>query len=531
MKTEKRVIIYSRVSTTDQADHGYSLADQELRLEQFCKIRGYEIVLKIREDASAKTFDRPQFKIIEEYIKHSKGAVNLLLVVKWDRFSRNATDALGMIRTLLQFGIQVDAAEQPIDLTVPEQKILLAFYVSAPEVENDRRSMNTINGMRKANLEGRHLGHAPRGYMNARDNSGKPVILPDENSKFIKEAFELFSTGLYSQKEVLKELRAKGFKCSKSQFSDFLKNRIYTGKIFVKTYANEPEQWVNGLHQPIISEDLFFQVQEIITGRSAKTKKNKSKQLDENLPLRGFLECSYCGGKLTGSASRGNGGRYYYYHCNICSQERIRAEVVNAQLETMLGDIQITPVVKKLYCAMIKDLLKGDDADRVMKQRKREEEIIKQKERINKLTDLLADNQISSQDYLQAKNRYEDSIKNLNLEKNQMEFVETNFNEYLKWGFCLMEHIQEHYQKAKIEVKQQIISSIYPENMFFSNGELRTKRINELIVLFSTASKGLKKNKNGQHENFSKLSDNVPGTGIEPVQPQRPQDFKSFDFY
>ena len=32
------------------------------------------------------------------------------------------------------------AIEQPLDLTIPENKIMLAFYIAAPEVENDRRS-------------------------------------------------------------------------------------------------------------------------------------------------------------------------------------------------------------------------------------------------------------------------------------------------------------------------------------------------------------------------------------------------------
>src|ERR1017187_3880716 len=108
MKKEKKVILYCRVSTTEQADHGYSLADQELRLEQYCKHKGYEIALQVREDASAKTFERPQFKRVLDYIKKNKGTVDQLLVVKWDRFSRNATDALGMIRTLLSYGVKVD---------------------------------------------------------------------------------------------------------------------------------------------------------------------------------------------------------------------------------------------------------------------------------------------------------------------------------------------------------------------------------------------------------------------------------------
>lgn len=59
-----------------------------------------------------------------------------------------------MISTLNKIGIEPQAVEQPLDLTIPENKIMLAFYLSAPEVENDRRSLNTIGGMRRAKKKG-----------------------------------------------------------------------------------------------------------------------------------------------------------------------------------------------------------------------------------------------------------------------------------------------------------------------------------------------------------------------------------------
>ena len=95
----KKAIIYTRVSTDEQANHGYSLNDQKSRLEKYCEIKEHEIVQAVKEDYSAKTFDRPEFRKLLDYIKANKGRVDLLLVLKWDRFSRNATDALNMIRT------------------------------------------------------------------------------------------------------------------------------------------------------------------------------------------------------------------------------------------------------------------------------------------------------------------------------------------------------------------------------------------------------------------------------------------------
>lgn len=81
---------------------------------------------------------------------------------------------------LARTGIEVNAIEQPLDLRIPENKIMLAFYLAAPEAENDRRAMNTINGIRKNKRLGRWIGVAPKGYKNARDGMDKPIIVKSE---------------------------------------------------------------------------------------------------------------------------------------------------------------------------------------------------------------------------------------------------------------------------------------------------------------------------------------------------------------
>ncbi|MCF0048942.1 recombinase family protein [Dyadobacter sp. LJ53] len=65
---------------------------------------------------------------------------------KWDRFSRNAGDAYQMINMLRKPGAEPQAIEQPLDLSVPENKMMLAFYLAAPEVENDRRALDVFHG-------------------------------------------------------------------------------------------------------------------------------------------------------------------------------------------------------------------------------------------------------------------------------------------------------------------------------------------------------------------------------------------------
>jgi len=54
--------------------------------------------------------------------------------------------------------------------------MLLPFYLTAPEVENDRRALNVIHGMRRTRKEGRYMGSATIGNINKTDDTGIKYI-------------------------------------------------------------------------------------------------------------------------------------------------------------------------------------------------------------------------------------------------------------------------------------------------------------------------------------------------------------------
>ena len=173
----KKAALMARVSSDEQAK-GYSLDVQLDSLTKYCE-RNNLIVSKVfKEDHSAKTFDRPEFISFLKYLKKNKGSIDLLLFTSWDRFSRNAMEAYRMIDELKKYGVQAQAIEQPIDLSIPENKLMLAVYLAIPEIDNDRRSIKTIGGIRGARKAGRITCTAPRGYSHKRDERNTPIIVP-----------------------------------------------------------------------------------------------------------------------------------------------------------------------------------------------------------------------------------------------------------------------------------------------------------------------------------------------------------------
>jgi len=143
----KTAVLMARVSSDEQAK-GYSLDIQEDKLRSYCRRENIQIIKIFREDYSAKNFKRPEFQKFLTLAKQKKTRIDFLLFTGWDRFSRNLTDSLNMIRTLKNLGIQTQAVEQPIDFSFIDNKLLLAIYLAIPEVDNARRSMKIKEGIR-----------------------------------------------------------------------------------------------------------------------------------------------------------------------------------------------------------------------------------------------------------------------------------------------------------------------------------------------------------------------------------------------
>jgi site-specific DNA recombinase len=142
--------------------------------------------------------------------------------------------------------------------------MLRAIKMAEPEMDNRRRAKNTQMGIRRTRKEGRYAcGAAPIGYVWDRSNI-KPMIKPSTAAYLVKEAFELYSTGLYSIEGVRKLLEGKGLNIGKTAFNHMLRNPIYIGKIVIPEYGEEEEQLISAIHEPIISEELFNKVQKVL---------------------------------------------------------------------------------------------------------------------------------------------------------------------------------------------------------------------------------------------------------------------------
>lgn len=511
---QKKAFLYIRVSTDEQADKGYSLKHQEERLRSYCQFQNIEVAGLYKDDHSAKTFERPAFQQMLAFMKKNKKSADLLLFTKWDRFSRNAADAYAMINTLNGLGMEPQAIEQPLDLNIPENKIMLAFYLAAPEVENDRRALNVIVGMRRAKKEGRWMGTAPKGYKNVRIDN-KPTIIPSNDAEYVQWVFNEINKGVLAPDQVRKAANKKGFEVSRSYFWSMIRNPLYCGRIFIPAYKEEEAYYVNSVHETLVSEELFYSVQDILNGKKRPTVA-ATKQNDE-LPLRGFLICSKCGGKLTGSASKGKYQRYFYYHCQPGCKERFRADDANDKLVAKLQEIPSKKEALKLYRLILEKELKKSSKENAGDKQKVIAEISKNKERIDNAQKLMLDGQLDITEYRSIKNKYEAVIKELEAEIKPQAAKPADYKQYLDFGFNLLQNIDGVYVSGNTQLKSQILSSILAEKLVFEEKSYRTLVYHEALALILNSSKALGENKKGQTVSKNNLSSLVVPTRIELV--------------
>ncbi len=514
----RKAIIYTRVSTDDQADKGYSLQDQKAKLEDYCRKKDIEILKHFQEDYSAKDFNRPVFHQLLHYVKQNKGKIHYLLFVRWDRFSRNTADSYAMINSLRKLMIEPQATEQPLNPESPENKLLMSFYLTVPEVENDRRSLNTTMGMRRAMKEGRYPRRAPKGYINSRDADNKPIIVVDKKKgEILEEAFNLLATGTFGVEQVRKIIHDKGFKCSKSNFARLVKNRFYIGEIFIHSYKEEPDQYVKGLHQPIIDKQTFVQVQSILENRRADINHPPIYKKSEKLIFRGNIICSECGERVTGSKSKGNGGYYYYYHCNHCRKVRIKAEQVDRGFEKLLQQVKPKKEVLNLYRQILQDLKRDiaktneEDIPTLNKS------ICALKSKIERLQDRFVDEQLSFEEYKSIRSRYESKLNALQDELNKKRSSNKHDPNGIKKTIFNCFNLPEIYNSADMTDRLKIIGSIFPRNFIFSKNKCRTNEINEVIRWIIRNNRLLEASKKEESSKKALSSRLVTPAGVEPT--------------
>jgi site-specific DNA recombinase len=140
-------------------------------------------------------------------------------------------------------------------------------------------------------------------------------------------------------------------------FYIILRNPIYYGGVYIKSYKDEPISTVDGIHDPLISKRLFDQVQSVLGAKKKKHHVTHSR-INPKFPLKGFLLCPECPRPLTASVCKGRSEHYSYYHCISPCKGSYRIEEAETVVVSFLKSISLIKPVLELLQVIIKEQLK-----------------------------------------------------------------------------------------------------------------------------------------------------------------------------
>lgn len=263
-----KAVIYTRVSSDEQVKN-QSLANQQKACREYCQRQGIEVDrVFVDEGQSAKTTDRAEFQNLLAHCRQNKGRVEFVVVWKIDRFSRDRLDHALIVSHLLKLGISLRSVTEPIDGT-STGKLMEGILSTFAQFDNDVRGERTAAGMKSAMAAGRVTHLAPLGYLNTTGPNGEPTLTPDpDRAPFIRQAFEMFASGLHSKGEIVATLTKQGLRTPKGKpihkqsFAQYLENPIYTGWLVSKKWGVRKR----GNFEPIVDEATFAKVQAVLNG-------------------------------------------------------------------------------------------------------------------------------------------------------------------------------------------------------------------------------------------------------------------------
>lgn len=296
----KTVAIYERVSTIHQSEEGYSIGEQEERLQLFAKAHGW-IVTGIYSDPgySGGKLDRPA---IQRLIKDARNhAFDAVIIYKLDRLSRSQKDTLYLIEDVFNpSGVGLISMQENFDTTTSFGKAMIGILSVFAQLERgqitERMTMGRIGRAKAGYFSGGSRPPIGYTYQKAENGEKNTLQIDEYEAMQVREIFRMFLEEDLSFKEISRRMHAKyttryGDWTNFSAIPDILRSRVYIGEV---SFGGK---WYPGIHKPIISRDTFLAAQKKLEKYSDSAAGRSSLNFRGAHLLTGLIRCGLCGSR------------------------------------------------------------------------------------------------------------------------------------------------------------------------------------------------------------------------------------------
>lgn len=465
-------VIYARVSSKEQEDTGYSLDAQEKLLKEYAIKHELDVakVFRVSESASGKQI-RATFNEMFDFV--SKKSIPIILCEKIDRLTRNMKDAASVSDWIqedpkrevhfVKESFIVNKNTRAHENLVWDMKVAIArFYTN-------NLSEEVKKGLAEKLRQGWLPTKPPRGYKTIGEKGHKTHVIDEETAPLIRKMFKLYATSHYSIKKLVEVMRESGLRSSlgrsvpKSRIASLLGDPFYIAKIRYNGVVHQ------GKHEPLISEELFEKVQQVMHGRSTP-------HYQKHFPtFRGLIHCVNCNGLVTWETQKG----HWYGHCNYyrdCPRRGfVKQEEIEKQLLPYFDQISIK---SGRLLDWIKKTLKKSHQDEVTYRSSAREELSKRYEVIQKRLEMVyedkLDSKITPEFYQKKFEEYTKEKENILVLLKRHEKANTHYYELASGVLDVAHRAREIYLNQKrIPEERRVLLNLVFSNLQIKHRELK----------------------------------------------------------
>lgn len=340
---------YTRKSSEAEDRQTLSIDSQKSELK---KLTGKNDILvdeecSFSESKSAKeAFMRPEFEKMVQ--KVTQGLIQGIVTWNANRLSRNAVDAARLIELMDKGKLLEIVTPSQTFRNTPQDKFMFSLMCSQAKMENDSKGIDVKRGLRKKNEQGFPAGVAKPGYMNDFGVKGQRKIMADpERFELMKQLFELFLSGKYSVRKLLKHAdealglrtiqrkKEGGRPLALSRLYGILQDPFYAGFFYGKDENGEVMRYETNESLPqMITEEQYWQIQSML-GHKGRPCPSVNKR---TFPYTGRTCCGTCGGSVTAE----------HKHQLICSECKHKFSYQNKEYCPMC-EVKINEMKNPLY--------------------------------------------------------------------------------------------------------------------------------------------------------------------------------------
>ena len=398
----KTAVLYSRVSTDEQARSGYSLAQQLEALRQYAEHEGYQVLEEVQDPGqSGASLERPGMDRVRDLV--ATGNVSVVLAQDRDRIAREPAYHYLLREEFAEHGTKIRAMNDRGDES-PEGELTDGILDQLAKFERAKTAERSRRGMLRKAREGGVCSKPPYGFRVSRDGSGLEVselelAVVGKVFRLAAEGFGLYAiqNRLYHEGvtsptgkllwdiQMIKKLvgndsyRPHNFEEVSALVSSEVAATLDPNKVYGVQWYNRQKTTTRAVSEPdgdggrryrrtrtfqwrpreewiAIPIELGNHLPRALVDQARAafeaSKGNARKHLAREWELRGLMRCT-CGSKIgTRSARDKKGNSYHYYVCRRrgaarkvhgCAQQSIRAEPAEAEIWGFVSGILKDP--------------------------------------------------------------------------------------------------------------------------------------------------------------------------------------------